>query len=60
MFLHDEEPAQQPKNEAANAAGYHGYTPSASERGCEGTTMGGTGSTGKQADDKQDRATYHS
>jgi hypothetical protein len=60
MFLHDEEPAQQPENEAAYAAGYYGYTPSASECGCEGTAMSGTGNTGKQADDKQGRATYHS
>ena len=60
MFLHDEEPAQQSKNEEAYAAGYHGYTPSASECGCEGTPMSGTGNTGKQADGKQDRATYHS
>jgi hypothetical protein len=60
MFLHDEEPAHQSKNEAEGANVYKGYSANASECGCECTPVSGTGNTGKQADDKQDRATRHS
>jgi len=52
MFLHDEEPAQQSRNEAEDANVHKGYSGNASECGCEGTPVSGTSKTGKQADDE--------